>query len=356
MSTQGPSAPRPLRILALARLAVPIAVLLFGAPPETASARSEEDLTELSLAELLEAELTALGITGIHHTHEQGEVMLGYSFMTMWMEGNRDGDARVGVDDVLAEFPVAPTDMDMHMLHLMWAPTARLTLMAMIPYVRLSMDHETRSGRKFTTRADGLGDVSAKALLSVYRDETHRLVLEADTSFPTGSIDVKDDTPMGRVRLPYPMQLGSGTYDLLPGLTYLGQAPGWAWGGHAGGVLCLGRNDNDYRQGHRARATTWLARKLTPWMSASLRLLREAWGNHKGADPRLVPGIVPTTDPTRRGGKRMEALLGVNFFTLDGPPPRHRLAIEYGYAFYRWLQGPQLELDGRLSVAWDWVF
>jgi len=31
------------------------------------------------------------------------------------------------------------------------------------------------------------------------------------------------------MRLEYPMQLGSGTFALRPGLTYLGQTERWAW-------------------------------------------------------------------------------------------------------------------------------
>lgn len=72
-------------------------------------------------------------------------------------------------------------------------------------------------------------------------------------SFPTGSIQEKDVTPMSmgqQVRLPYPMQLGSGTYDLLPGLTYIGRAARWQWGLHASGAVRLGENDHDYRLGH----------------------------------------------------------------------------------------------------------
>ncbi len=38
--------------------------------------------------------------------------------------------------------------------------------------------------------------------------------------FPTGSIDERGATPMGpNMQLPYPMQLGSGTYDLEPSFT-----------------------------------------------------------------------------------------------------------------------------------------
>ena len=86
-------------------------------------------------------------------------------------------------------------------------------------------------------------------LYSVYRSgfDRHRVLVGAGISFPTGSIDKKDDTPAAPdQQLPYPMQLGSGTFDLLPGLTYLGQAGKLGWGAEAMATLRLGENSNDY--------------------------------------------------------------------------------------------------------------
>ena len=64
----------------------------------------------------------------------------------------------------------------------------------------------------------------------------HKLHLNAGLSLPTGDIDEEDDVlaPTGMrptLRLPYAMQLGTGTWDLLPGLTYNGNHHQWGWGG-----------------------------------------------------------------------------------------------------------------------------
>jgi hypothetical protein len=316
------------------------------------------ELTELSLEELLQTQLDAMGITSIHHTHEKGEWMLQYHYMRMGMDGNLDGTSGRSTADVLAQYPVSPTsmDMEMHMVHVMHAPTERLTLMGMIPYVRLTMDHETRMGTSFTTDSEGLGDIKLAALFSAWRNERHRVVTEFGTSFPTGSIDEKDNTPMGFVRLPYPMQLGSGTFDILPAVTYLGQAESWAWGARVDGNLRTGRNDNDYRLGHRFGTSAWLARKLLPFASASIRLDGQLWGNISGADPQLNPRLVPTADPDLRAGRRLDILLGLNLFQTDGPLAGNRIGIEGGVPIYQRLDGPQLETDYRVSVSWDWTF
>lgn len=347
-----------MRVYPSIRRALYSSLMVAAALATAAPGAAADDLAKLSLEQLLETQLTAMGITSIHHTHEKGEWMLQYHYMRMGMDGNRDGTSRMSSGEVLARYPVTPTsmDMEMHMLHVMHAPTERLTLMAMVPWVRLTMDHKTRMGGGFTTESEGLGDVKLAALFSAWRNEGHRLVAEFGTSFPTGSIDEKDNTPMGFVRLPYPMQLGSGTFDLLPALTYLGQTELWAWGARADGVLRTGRNDNDYRLGHRAGATAWIARKLLPFLSASLRLDGQAWGNISGADPQLNPRLVPTADPDLRAGRRLDVLLGLNLFALEGRLAGNRIGVEGGVPIYQWLDGPQLETDYRLSIAWDWTF
>lgn len=347
----------PRRALAKAglRLALP-AALLLAAPSAAEEARP--DLADRSLEELLETRLGGMRITGIHHTHEAGEWMVGFSSMGMHMDGSRSGTSSRSDAEVLEDFMVTPTSMDaqMHMLHLMYAPTEDWTLTAMAPWVYKSMDHETRSGETFTTRSSGLGDLRLSGLYRLYEGESDRWVLETGVSLPTGSIDEEDDTPMGRTRLPYPMQLGSGTVDLRPGLSYIGQSEEWGWGGHVGGTIRLGRNSNDYRLGHEAKATAWIARRLLPFLSLSLRTEGKAWGNIEGDDDRLNPATVPTADPDLRSGRRVDVLLGLNLFAETGPLAGNRLAVEAGAPVYQWLEGPQLETDLRLSVAWDWTF
>jgi hypothetical protein len=61
---------------------------------------------------------------------------------------------------------------------------------------------------------------------------------------------------------------------------------------------------------------------------------------------------VPTADPDRRGGWRLDLWPGINFLTSKG----HRIAIEVGLPTAQWLYGPQLETDWRLVVGWQKAF
>lgn len=278
------------------------------------------------------------------HTHSAGEFMLSYRFMDMHMEDNRDGTDELSTDDVLAQFPVAPTEMgmQMHMLGAMYAPTDDLTLMAMLPYTSMEMEHRTRMGVRFTTESSGLGDVSLGGLYKIFDRSGQRIHLNLGLSLPTGSTDQRDDTPAGEDSvLPYPMQLGSGTYDLLPGVTYLGQSELGSWGAQVRGRLRLGRNDEDYALGDRLEAGAWLARRWTDWLSTSLRLNFQTWGDIRGEDDRLNPMLIPTADTDLRSGSRLDLGLGLNVYDRDG----FRVGAEFSLPLYQSLDGPQLETD-----------
>jgi hypothetical protein len=298
-----------------------------------------------------------IGVMG-DHLHGEGEWMASYRYAYMDMHGNRDGRSGRSAGDVLQRWLVAPTQMrmTMHVFGLMYAPTDRLTLMTMVPLVRIDMDHVTRMGGKFTTSSDGIGDVKLAGLYGVLHEGPHRGHLNLGLSLPTGSVDEKDYTPMGRQRLPYPMQTGSGTFDLIPGFTYSGQSERYSWGGQALATVRLGDNTHDYRLGNRFHLTGWFARLWTRSLSTSVRLEWQVWGNIHGSDDDLNPLVVPTADPDRRAGSRVDLAFGINWQFRSGPFRGHRIAAEYAVPIDQSLDGPQLETDWRVIVGWQKAF
>lgn len=290
-----------------------------------------------------------IGVT-LDHTHEAGEFMLSYRYTYMRMKGLRDGTTSIDPSDVVAPdgygFMVTPIEMpmQMHMFGLMFAPTDNLTLVGMLPLKVLSMDHVTRMGAEFTTESSGVGDFKLAGMYTLTRFGDQQIHGALAMSFPTGSIDKRDDTPMAAdVRLPYAMQVGSGTYDLIPSVTYLGQQGDWSWGGQASATFRLGENENEYRPGHRYGATVWGAERFTRWVSGSLRLEGLIWDNVSGADPSLDTGLVPTADPERQGGTRLSLGVGANTYVRGGALKGLRIAGEWLLPFVQDLNGPQLE-------------
>ena len=290
---------------------------------------------------------------------KRGAVMLSLQAMGMRMDGNRDGVDDVSTQEVLSRFPVAPLDMDMVMLMAgaMYGVTDDLSVMAMVPYLWMEMDHVTRTGVSFTTKSEGIGDIGLLVGYDLYQARGHAIKITAGLSLPTGSTDETDDTPAGADQLlPYPMQTGSGTFDLLPAITYTGRSDDWSWGAQFTATLRLGENREDYRLGNIYQASAWGARKWTGWLSSSLRVIGESEENIHGADPRLDALLAPTADPDLRGGDRIGLGLGLNFLIPSGPLQGVGLSVEAILPLYRDLDGPQLERDYTLVAGFRKAF
>jgi len=320
------------------------------------------DFSALSIENLLETEIVNIDVLGTH-THLADEWMFGYNFMFMEMNGNRTGTKRVSKNEVLNNFVVSPLrmSMEMHMLMLMYAPSDDLTLMVMAPFIKKEMDHETRTGVRFTTNSAGIGDIELKSIYTFYGepDSLHRFLFTGGFSLPTGSVNKRDvlaNPAQGQQKLPYPMQLGSGTVDFLPGLTYLGETENWAWGAEWMGTVRLGRNSESYRLGNRYDFSTWGTWKWMDSVAPFVKMNLKIWENIDGSDPELNPATVPTADPNLRGGERIDLNLGINIYQSKGKYKGHRFAIEAGAPIYQSLDGPQLETDFLFSAGWSYTW
>ncbi len=324
-----------------------------------------------------------IGVMG-EHMHKKGEWMLSYRYMQMGMEGNRIGTNSASPTSIATTVPnrffgapgqpptlrVVPTKMtmDMHMFGAMYAPNDNLTLMAMVNYLDKSMDHITFAGGAgttvlggFTTKASGFGDVKVSGLYRLYDDETHHVHMNLGFSLPTGAIDKtgKILAPNGMTptpRLPYAMQLGTGTVDLLPGLTYTARADDWSWGAQYRAEMRLeNTNSEGYSLGDKHAVTAWVARQWQPWISTSLRVDAITQDAIEGIDPNIV-APVQTADNANYGGQRIDVMFGVNLAGQKGMWRGHRLAMEIGMPIYQSTNGPQLETDYIFNLGWQKAF
>lgn len=322
-----------------------------------------------------------IGVMG-DHMHKKGEWMLSYRYMHMDMEGNRIGTNDVSPDTIVSTVPnrfagppnlrVVPLSMtmDMHMLGAMYAPTNNLTLMVMTTYVEKDMRHVTYQGPSglavkgyFKTNTEGFGDTRVSGLIRLYDDAFHNHVhLNLGLNLPTGSISEHGSVlpptmaPSLATRLPYAMQLGTGTFDLLPGITYTGRSGNISWGAQFRSEIRLeDENDEGYAWGDLYGATGWVAYEWAPWISTSVRL--DAWtqGSIDGIDPSIALPV-QTANPDFYGGEQVFAYFGANLVGQTGALRGHRLAFEVGVPVYRDLNGPQLETDWNFTVGWQKAF
>ena len=349
-------------LLALGIAASSVAKEHSGAAHSTAQTT---DLTGLSLEELYNLDIVQPNVLG-GHTHPAGQAMVGYEYMHMSMSGLYQGSHEISPAAAIAQgFTTVHTsmEMDMHMFELMYAPTERLTLMAMLPFKAMDMVHLEKSGNTFRQSAEGLGDLEVMGMITIFGDihkGGHRLLLNTGMSFPTGSINVKDHghgtVTAAPVLLEYRMQLGSGTYDLMPGLTYLGDAGPWAWGAQTIETVRIGRNDHGYRFGDEYRVSLWTSYGVTDWFAPSLRLDGRWWEDIAGKDKGLSANHTPEARTDLRGGRRLDLLLGLNFYAPKGFLKGTRLMIEGGIPVYQHLDGPQLGTAWLFSTGLSHAF
>lgn len=365
--------------------AVVLGILAFN--PHSAMAQHEHHGGHSNHRDHSEHRTAPIGVMG-DHLMNAGEWMTSYRYMRMDMDGNRDGSSGIGASTIVTTVPnrffgipgqpptlrVVPTDMqtDMHMFGAMYGVTDWLTVMTMGMYLERDMDHITFAGGvgttqlgEFTTESEGFGDTRITGLVQVYEDATHRVHLNAGLSLPTGSITEEDTVlaPNGMtpiIRLPYAMQLGSGTFDAMPGITYNGMQDNVFWGAqYVGEIRLEDENDEGYSLGDKHFITAWGGYQRTPsqayGVETSLRLTGSTQDDISGIDP-LIVAPVQTADPNNYGGEMVELGFGASVTGKQGVIEGHRLAAEFTIPLYRDLNGPQLERDYTFTLGWQKAF
>ncbi len=315
------------------------------------------------------------------HLHEQGDWMISYRPMRMEMNGMRSGTSSISPESIVgnatafpnpnappAGFRVVPDKMrmDMHMFGAMYGATDWLTLMAMGQYVEKEMNHITFQGMigitrlgEFKTQSQGFGDSSLSGLMRLYDDERHRVHANVGISIPTGSITKSDQvlTPMNttpNLRLPYAMQLGSGTYDAKTGVTYNGAEGLYSWGTQYNATIRLeNENDEGYALGNVHRMDVWAGYQFLPWLNATARIGGIYSGDIDGRDAMIIAPVT-SADTDNYGGKTVEAGLGFKITppVLDGV----NIAAEFAAPIYQNLNGVQMERDYSFTLGLQYSF
>ena len=304
-----------------------------------------------------------IGVMG-EHEHKAGEMMLAYRFMAMDMRGLQSGTDAVETADVLKDFMMAPTAMDMkvHLFGVMFAPHDKITLMAMTSYqqryMKMEGTHQHATGHHdypvgiHEMSSAGIGDVKLDSLLTLWKRHNFTLLGNVGVSFPTGSI--AQQTEDGSI-LPYPMQLGSGSFEARPGVTFFGTRGNWSYGGQMHGVFPLYTNANEYRLGNMLTATTWGGRRNN-WISLSARLLFTHKGSLTGNHPDLDLNRSPSHRPDFQGFNRLDIAISSNLIVPTGTLAGQRLAIEFMLPVYQNLTGTQLKNTWKLVLGWQYAF
>lgn len=319
-----------------------------------------------------------IGVMG-DHMHKQGEMMFSYRWMHMNMSGNLQGSDSITNNEIATTVAnpyanppmspptvrVVPQDMttNMHMFGMMYAPTNDITLMAMVNFLDKDMDLLTYKGGmgtetlgEFSTSSSGLADTKLGLLYRLSDDGKNIWHLNANWIVPTGSTDEKGTalTPMNmqmEMRLPYGMQLGSGSHGLELGLTYNYYGSNNNAGAQVMYSHYLGENNHDYTLGDTLAATAWYSHRISDAFSLSGRIQYQDKDSIDGMDKHIMAPVT-TANPDSYGGTLLNAAVGVNTVVAG----KHRLALEYLVPIDQDANGVQMKMDSMLTVGYQIAF
>lgn len=312
------------------------------------------------------------------HVHEKGKFGIAYAYMDMQMRGNASGSSMLSDEQVYAHnYMMAPgrMNMQMHMLMLMYGITDRFTVMAMPSFIQNNMSMhmmpmqmmnmpgmtmERYNGMPASSAASGLGDTRLYALYNFLSGCKRRLVAGIGLSFPTGNISAKGATVQSANDvLPYNMQLGTGTFDVLPSLVYAANLTDkLSLGLSANANIKNGVNSHTYAFGNEYAFSSWVSYKSVKWMSVSLRAEGYLQERIYGYDAQVQLSSLndPSANKYNYGGRRVNAYAGLSFRLPLAGTTESLLMLEYGRTAWQNVNGVQMPLKSVISARVQFNF
>ena len=264
--------------------------------------------------------------------------------------------------------------MSMYMLELMYAPTDWLTLMVMPTY--MNMDMQSRgllTPREAALPPDvqamythhtshqhtsgGIGDTGIYALFGSRRAAASACTPTLGVTAPTGDVAVKlrDTHQIDAGFDHYGMQLGSGTWDFNPSMTYLGSAGPWFWGAQASAIVRMeNRNASGYALGNVVQATAWGGYAIRRGLSATLRGVYTRQGAIRGEFNGTFYKLSPVDYPANYGGRFWDLGVGLRLRVQRRVRRQPDLASSGCSRSHDDFNGYQLERRGALYATWQY--
>jgi len=261
----------------------------------------------------------------------------------------------------------------MHMLELMYSPTDWLTLMLMPQFMDMNMSLrplENADGEYHKHATGGVGDTGLYAMFKLFEHDGHHLHTTMGVTAPTGEHDIKlnathahgadasEEEPSGSPGyIHYGMQLGSGTWDFKPSLTYTGTLEQWLWGAQINGTVRMeSQNSSGYALGDIVQSSLWGGYNLYDWLSATVRGVYTVQGSIKHGFNGSHPTDSTVDHPWNYGGRFWDVGFGLSASVPHGEFAGNRFAFEWLQPVSDDVNGVQLEREGALSASWSYSF
>lgn len=329
--------------------------------------------TPTELADLTLEDLLSLDVEdeGLNSEKKKDRLEFSYTYRRLSSGNYRSGTKDFTFEDVLfspgevrtdQNFPVVPTFIcqHVHAFSANYTINEKLSLNFAVPYIRQGTDHisSVPNFSEFLLTSEGIGDIGVSASYLKRLKNSDALQFNAGIRIPTGSIDEMGDTPRNGAgtleRLPYTMQIGSGTVDFSGSVGYSKAAGNLRLGISANTTLRTGKNDHNYRLGNNYGLNATAQYTKNAMFQPGLRINLRKIERIKGGDTSLqVPAVFPfpasITNPENYGGTKVKLAATLRFCpTRDC---KVSLTGEYGVPILQDLNGIQPQDRNYISFS-----
>jgi hypothetical protein len=289
---------------------------------------------------------------------EPGALEFTYRFRKIGFEGVQVGTTPVDFFDVLELYSTTPFQRRdrLNDVQLTYGVSERVSLVGTASWIE-----RTRSLANeeffFSTSASGLSDVQVEMLYGVWDSDAIKVHLHGGVEIPVGSTDERGDLlDLQDQVLPYEMQLGSGSFSVMPGLTAQIQNEHGTVGGQVRARIRLNDNDRDYRLGDEVEGSMWMMYRVNRFFAFSTGMRFRSWGSIEGVDTSLDPSRDPGEDAVFSGGEQVDIPVGLNVYMPEGRLQGHRLGVEFLFPVHQDFDAWRLAGDWGLTLSWRKAF
>ena len=207
----------------------------------------------------------------------------------------------------------------------------------------------------FFENPTGVLDPEADVLWQVYADGPYRGHLQIGVIAPIPpSFKKRSDFPGApKSYLPYDMQIGSGSWSVVPGIGGQVMNEVGSVGAQVRGVISVKDNSRGWRPGDRIEALIWVAHRFNDVVAASAGVRAAASNDIQGTDRELETLRLPGDLALTYGGNRVDLPVGFNFHVMKGPLAGQRIGVEGVWTVHEKVHGPKLASDWGITIGWQ---
>ena len=277
--------------------------------------------------------------------------MVSYRVMHMGMTDLQQGLSTINDETVQTSYTMTPQDMTMtmHMMSIMHGISNDLTIMMMVPYSFKTMNTVSQHGNTISSMtSEGLNDIQVSGLWRMHHGAHHQVLINTGISLPFGNTSISNNSNQ---HMPYGMQQGSGTVDILVGSTATAQFNHYTYGAQFNSTLRFGKNRHDYSLGNHYQLSAWLQTVLSPDISTSIRGTTTMVANIDGQDS-TVTNDMKNMNPLynrHQGHITSDLALGINYMPISLPGTR--IAGELRIPIFYYTNSIQLAEDYTVSLG-----